>query len=325
VYRREIEPTDSLVDYAFFLSFFPQIVAGPIVRAGEFFPQIKRTPELTRETMAFGLFRIVRGLVKKAVLADFIGVYCDLVFGQPASYGGPETLLAIYGYTLQIYFDFSGYSDMAVGMAAITGFHMPENFDAPYRATNITAFWQRWHMSLSKWLRDYLYIPLGGNRGNEIMRYRNLMLTMLLGGLWHGASWTFVLWGALHGAALSIHKAWGSTKMPAFIGWLLTIHFVAFTWVFFRATDFAGALSVLAQLGEGWQHAAAVLAARSDIVIAVAIGAALCVAAPRWSATLEQLFVRTPIYARAGALLVVIQIIVQLQLRDVQPFIYFQF
>lgn len=336
VYREELEPTESLLEYAFFLSFFPQIVAGPIVRAKTFFPQI-RAPRsaIDPERMRSGMFLVLRGLAKKALIADFVGVYADLVFKQPTAYAAPEVWLGVYGYAVQIYFDFSGYSDMAVGMAKMVGFDLPENFRVPYRATNITNFWQRWHITLSQWLRDYLYIPLGGNRGGALRRYRNLMLTMLFGGLWHGASWSFVAWGGMHGVALCAHKLWrdrmgepSSATLSRGLAWFGTFHFVAAAWIFFRAPTFASAGEVFAKLASGWPTAAelaVIVDVRADVIFAVGLGLLVSHVPPDWSPRFERRFVRAPFVARLALFLVFVQGAVQLASRDVQPFIYFQF
>ncbi len=244
VYWKKIKPTDSILDYAFFLSFFPQLVAGPIVKANLFLPQLKKKINLKKEDVYAGLWMIMVGLFKKAVIADYISQYNDLVFADPLHYSGFENLMAILGYTLQIYMDFSGYSDMAIGLGRIMGFDLGINFNFPYKSLNITDFWRRWHISLSSWLRDYLYIPLGGNRKGKVRMYIHLFITMLLGGLWHGASWKFVFWGAMHGVGLAIHKALSNIleKVPDrhyinFMSWSVTFVFVIFLWVFFRAAD----------------------------------------------------------------------------------------
>ncbi|MFD0638008.1 MBOAT family O-acyltransferase [Catenulispora yoronensis] len=208
VYRGRT-PLARPLDYAIYACFFPHLVAGPIVRASEFVPQLDgpRDPDRIPAARAFAL--IGGGLVKKMVVADVIGTrLVDPVFGSPQAHSGTETLFAVYGYAVQIYCDFSAYTDMAIGLALLMGFRFPDNFDRPYTARSLQDFWRRWHMTLSRWLRDYLYIPLGGNRGGSLKTYRNLMLTMLLGGLWHGAAWTFVLWGGIHGVGLAIERAW---------------------------------------------------------------------------------------------------------------------
>lgn len=197
-----------LLDFSFFVSFFPQLVAGPIVRAADFIPQIRQPLQLSESNLGRALLLIAGGLFKKAVISDYISInFVDRVFENPALYSGFENLMAAYGYAIQIYCDFSGYSDMAIGLALIMGLRLPENFRLPYQSDSIRDFWRRWHISLSTWLRDYLYISLGGNRKGGFRTYVNLMLTMLLGGLWHGASWVFVIWGGLHGLALAIDRA----------------------------------------------------------------------------------------------------------------------
>jgi len=244
VYWKKLEPTRDILDYAFFLTYFPQLVAGPIVKANLFLPQLKKPITIKEEDVYAGLWLIMIGLFKKTIIADYISQYNDLVFANPSQYSGFENLMAVYGYTLQIYCDFSGYSDMAIGLGKMMGWDLGVNFNFPYRATNITDFWRRWHISLSSWLRDYLYIPLGGNKKGKTRTYINSFITMLLGGLWHGASWEFVFWGAWHGIGLAIHKSTKSVldkipnKLPTnAISWFLTFHFVVFLWIFFRAND----------------------------------------------------------------------------------------
>ena len=198
VYRRDLKPLDNLLDYVFYVSFFPQLVAGPIVRARDFIPQIRQPLFVSKEMFGEGVFFIVSGLFKKAVISDYISInFVERIFDNPSLYSGVENLFGVYGYALQIYCDFSGYSDMAIGIALLLGFRFPINFNSPYKSDSVTDFWHRWHISLSTWLRDYLYISLGGNRKGKIRTYINLILTMLLGGLWHGASWNFIVWGGL--------------------------------------------------------------------------------------------------------------------------------
>ena len=203
VYRKKVQPARTWLEYVFFLSFFPALVAGPIVRADYFLPQIRQNRHATAAEVYTGLWLIIIGVLKKAVIADYIAQYNDLVFDAPGAYCGFEALMGIIGYAMQIYCDFSGYSDMAVGIALMMGFRLAQNFDFPYKASNISDFWHRWHISLSTWLRDYIYIPLGGNRKGKGRMYVNLMLTMLIGGLWHGAAWKYVLWGGVHGVGLA--------------------------------------------------------------------------------------------------------------------------
>jgi alginate O-acetyltransferase complex protein AlgI len=253
VYRKEQEPVRNPLDYALFISFFPQLVAGPIVRAREFFADLYAWRKPSAEDLSHGLLLLLLGLVKKVVLADRLAQIANPYFQNPRQYPGmAPAWSAVLAFGLQIYFDFSGYSDMAIGMARLFGFHFPVNFLRPYLASSITEFWRRWHISLSRWLRDYLYIPLGGNRHGRLKTYRNLMLTMLLGGLWHGASWNFVVWGGYHGALLGIERALRNQSRPS-AAWylpraLLTFVLVMTGWVFFRTGHFSDALYVLQQM-----------------------------------------------------------------------------
>src|ERR1700689_5558445 len=256
VYRNEQEPITNPIDYALFISFFPQLVAGPIVRAREFFGDLYHWKRPTSDDVLRGLLLLLLGLAKKMVMADQVAQIANGYFQDISKHPGMvPAWSAVIAFGIQIYFDFSGYTDMAIGMAKLLGFHFPVNFRRPYLASSITDFWNRWHISLSRWLRDYLYIPLGGNRHGRLATYRNLMLTMLLGGLWHGASWNFVIWGGYHGALLSIERMMGRREFekrpPA---WLypvraaITFGLVCIGWVFFRAATFADRRYVLSQL-----------------------------------------------------------------------------
>ncbi|MFV8750634.1 MBOAT family O-acyltransferase [Nannocystaceae bacterium ST9] len=207
VWRQRLTPEPNFRKFALFVVFFPQLVAGPIVRANEFLPQLHRRPRVRPDEIEWALFRIFKGLIKKVVLGDFIAVYfIDIVFDSPGDYTSLENLLALYGFTLQIYADFSGYSDIAIGVAKLMGFEMPENFDRPYQARDVGEFWRRWHMTLSTWLRDYLFFPLGGSKGSNLRTYFNLWLTMFLVGMWHGASWNFVIYSNLQGGAVLFNR-----------------------------------------------------------------------------------------------------------------------
>jgi alginate O-acetyltransferase complex protein AlgI len=244
IYRRKIPATRSSLDFALFVAFFPQLVAGPIVRASEFLPQLKRDVKVRVDQSS--IFLIMRGLAKKVLIADNIAILVNGVFDSPGDWSSIMIWAATIGFAIQIYCDFSGYSDIAIGISKILGFDLPLNFNHPYVARNPSDFWQRWHISLSSWLRDYLYIPLGGNRGSEFQTYRNLMLTMLLGGLWHGASWNFMLWGFLHGFILVAHRLFSRSRQPAAapnpLVTLLSVmamqYCVLITWISFRLTDF---------------------------------------------------------------------------------------
>ncbi|MEO1525547.1 MAG: MBOAT family protein [Planctomycetota bacterium] len=235
LYRRKLDAETSFLNFAVFVSFFPQLVAGPIVRAVDFLPQMSKRPRITPTRFHAGLLRIMQGLIKKVVFADLLAaLLVDDVFANPQDFGTADHLLAMYGYAFQIYNDFSGYSDIAIGSAMLLGFQLPENFDRPYIAKDVREFWSRWHMTLSTWLRDYLYIPLGGNRHGERRTTVNLMLTMVLGGLWHGASMNFVLWGVYHGLLLVLaHRFWQVIKNST-VRMLVCFHLVLFGWLLFR-------------------------------------------------------------------------------------------
>lgn len=249
VYRKKIKPA-KLLDVALYISFFPQLVAGPIVKAQDFLPQLEQDRRVTLKGLEAGLQIFIMGMFKKIVLADRLSVFVDDVFAAPAAYSSLTVILAVISYALQIYFDFSGYSDMAIGCARCMGYDLQRNFNLPYLSKNPSEFWKRWHISLSTWLQEYLYIPLGGNRKGKTRTYINLMLTMILGGLWHGASWTFVIWGTLHGLALCVHKAVAKKRkdkkhLPAPVLILINNIFVCLCWIFFRADRFGTALCVL--------------------------------------------------------------------------------
>ncbi|HVS81305.1 MAG TPA: MBOAT family protein [Pyrinomonadaceae bacterium] len=261
VYRGTIEPTRRFFDYLTFVAFFPTIIAGPLARARDLLPQFRAQPYLSNEEGAQGLFLIMLGLVKKIAIAEFLANnLVDRVFDQPQLYSSVETFFAIYGYALQIYCDFSGYTDIAIGSALLLGFKLPANFNSPYRAMNLRDFWRRWHITLSNWLFDYVFVSLNRIRKRRINLYRNLILTFLIGGLWHGAAWTFVVWGALHGLGLSAHHAWEALRKrrrwkPLHSRWsrtlstVATFHFVCLTWVVFRAESLSHTIEILKRLG----------------------------------------------------------------------------
>lgn len=255
VHRGKTPVAKSLLDVMLLMSFFPHLVAGPIVRASDLLPQFERAPRLTREIATHGLLLICWGLFKKTVIASELSVrLVDPVFFDPSAYGTWDLMAAVYGYAVQIYCDFSAYSDMAIGIAALLGCSFPRNFDQPYRASSMQDFWRRWHISLSSWLRDYLYVPLGGGRKGLARSCLNVFITMLLGGLWHGAAWTFVAWGALHGGVQVVERLGraviGDRKgPPAWLGVLVTFHIVCLGWILFRAETFPMAMEVLAGLG----------------------------------------------------------------------------
>ena len=331
IYRRKIERPAGLSHILFYIAFFPQLVAGPIVRASHFLPQIA-SPVDPRDIRARrALLLILGGLFKKVVLANYLATgLADDVFFDPTQYGAWDILLANYGYAAQIYCDFSAYTDIAIGVAALLGYRFPVNFNQPYRAVGFQDFWQRWHISLSSWLRDYLYISLGGNRRGELMRYRNLALTMLLGGLWHGASWNFVIWGGLHGLGLIVEhglfngglKSASLTPGRKVLATLVTFHLVCFTWIFFRAADFSHAWSFISGLAK--VDTAPTLATPFNLTL-LALAMSLHFLPANWVARLEAATIGLPLVAwgaLAGALIVAID---SLGPSGMAPFIYFQF
>ncbi len=340
IYRGEIRPLSRWTDYLFYLSFFPQLVAGPIVRAKDFIPQIRRPLQVTREMFGTGICFIIGGLVKKAIISDYISLnFVDRIFDEPALYSGFECLMGIYGYALQIYCDFSGYSDMAIGIALLLGFRFPKNFNAPYKSATITEFWRRWHISLSSWLRDYLYISLGGNRKGKIRTYINLMLTMLLGGLWHGAAVRFVLWGALHGVALAVHKAWMSIipwakpegkQMNIILrlgGWFFTFNLVCLGWLLFRAEDMQTVHLMLYQITHNFNSAIIpqfVLGYKA-VVGLIVLGYAMHFIPEKIDGDIQRKVSGASFWWQVAMLTAVIWCVMQIKSSDIQPFIYFQF
>ena len=326
VYRGETRAA-SLGDVAILQAFFPHLVAGPIVRANELLPQL-RTPRDPRAVLAGpGLFLIAGGLIKKTVVADELARnVVDPVYNDPGSFSGGEILLAFYGFAAQIYCDFSGYTDMAIGLALLLGYQLPQNFNRPYMALSLQDFWRRWHITLSRWLRDYLYIPLGGNRKGEAKTYRNLMLTMLLGGLWHGASWTFLIWGGIHGGALSLERwvreRFPRFRMPVVVAWFITFNVVCIAWVFFRAPNLGIAFDILGGIGFSGPSPLVTFPMVLLVVAAIAVQAL----PEGWWRRGEAWVVARPVAAQGiafGALLVVADAAVGQQ--GVAPFIYFQF
>lgn len=336
VYQGKTKPVRSLLDYALYIMFFPHLAAGPIVRPRDFLPQIQRRKRLSWYRVVVGLLIFLVGLFKKAVIADNLAPVADLVFADPSAYASSAVWLGTLAYAVQIYCDFSGYSDMAMGLAHMLGFKLPLNFNMPYFAANITDFWRRWHISLSSWLRDYLYVPLGGNRHGSLATYRNLMLTMLLGGLWHGANWTFVLWGGYHGLLLSLHRVlgggtpkakredvgpWSALRLPACV--LLTFLSVCVGWVFFRAQTFANAAQMLAAMvwptaGNSLDPAATVLVVACLLLIFSAhlVGSL---------ANVPVVWRRWPAPVVGGTLAALLLMALLLMPENMQGFIYFQF
>lgn len=336
VYRGKLKPVKNIVDFGFYVTFFPQLVAGPIVRASEFIPQLFLKYQLTKAEFSHAMFLIINGLIKKMLISDYLSInFVDRVFDNPSAFSGVEILLAVYGYAIQIYCDFSGYTDIAIGVALILGFRLPINFNSPYKATNITDFWRRWHISLSTWLRDYLYISLGGNRKGRFRQNINLLLTMLLGGLWHGASLRFIIWGGIHGLLLMFHKSLKQMKWNIstqhwwgrFACIFITFNSICFTWIFFRANDMKDVSIMFNQLFASFN--ANIL---NDFVIAYPIVSSILVLAyvvhwmPSWlKEWYRGMFIKTPLWFKMIVVFLVIIIIYQAKSSNIQPFIYFQF
>ncbi len=383
IYRNKIKPLDNILDFGFYVSFFPQLVAGPIVRASEFIPQIKADYRLTKKDFGLALFFILNGLFKKMVLADFIAVnFVDRVFANPVSYSGVENLFALFGYSLQVYADFSGYTDMATGVALLMGFRLPKNFNYPYKAKSVGEFWKRWHISLSSWLKDYLYIPLGGNRKGTVGTYMigaiiliiilllaknpivtyvtagvvvlffvmarisesfkrwvntniNIMLTMLLGGLWHGAHLKFMMWGGLNGLGLVVYKLW--KEISPYEGknhflinvWriALTFAFITFTRAWFRADSFEKANQVISQIVNHFNPHVfpAFLVGFKTVLLVMLFGYILHWLPDKWKDSFQEKFIASPMVLQLLVVVVAVFLIYQTRITDLQPFIYFQF
>jgi alginate O-acetyltransferase complex protein AlgI len=333
VYRRTLRP-GSLLGFAVYLAFFPHLVAGPIVRAAEFLPQLARPRALTSDDASRAALLIARGLFKKVVISSFLATtIVDPVFGAPEQYSSAEVVVGTLGYAVQIYADFSGYTDMAIGIALLLGIRFPQNFDRPYAAASLQEFWRRWHITLSRWLRDYLYIPLGGNRRGRGRTSANLLATMVLGGLWHGAAWTFVVWGLFHGLGLAAERAVvalrrgrvASAAAGAGLQWLgplLTFLFVCVGWVFFRAESLTTALTLLGRSVTAWGPAP-LLTPGLLIVIAAAIAVQYLPAG--LEQRLEAAVARMPLVAQGAALGLFIAVTFALGPTGVAPFIYYQF
>ena len=336
VYRKKMAPVRNIIDFGFYVSFFPHLVAGPIVRASVFIPQIYQEFRLSKHEFSHALYMISKGLIKKIIISNFIALnLVDRVFDAPSIYSGFENLLAIYGYGLQIYCDFSGYTDIAIGVALILGFRLPVNFNSPYKAKSITDFWKRWHISLSQWLRDYLYISLGGNRKGKIRTYFNLMITMLLGGLWHGASLKFVIWGGLHGIGLVINKIWDSIfKSHLRKRWIgrvfavfITFQFVNFCWIFFRASDLDNVKIMLKQIFENFSPGSymTVLPAYSGAILLMSVAYIIHFLPEKTKESYRGLFIKIPLVAQLAVVMVVAILLFQMRTTEVMPFIYFRF
>jgi len=336
VYRGKVDPVKHILDFGFYVSFFPQLVAGPIVRASEFIPQLYKRYSLSMQEFGFALFLILKGLFKKMVIGDYIALnFVDRVFANPTGFSGFENLAALFGYSLQVYVDFSGYTDIAIGVALLLGFRLPKNFNSPYKATSVGNFWKRWHISLSSWLKDYLYIPLGGNRKGRIMTDVNLMIAMLLGGLWHGASWQFVVWGGLNGVGLIVYKLWKrvspyeTSQHWAARFWKIfnTFLFITFTRIWFRSESMEQANQLIHQVFREFNAKIIpeVVWSYRLVFAVMALGYFTHWVPERWKMALLNGFIRTPIWAKVLITIAVIFTIYQSWSSELQPFIYFQF
>jgi len=333
IFRGRLEPARNLLEFALFVTFFPQLVAGPIVRAVQFLPQLSAVPRLNKEKVGEGLFLIATGLIKKVAVADFLAVnFVDRVFDDPSGYSSLEVLVALYAYTMQMYCDFSGYTDVARGSAMFFGLQIPENFNRPYQSTNPAEFWRRWHMTLSFWLRDYLYYPLGGSRVPPARAYWNLWITVFIVGLWHGASWNFVLYGILHATAMALHRFFyrraGRTREtvdPTVVRVLkigAMFHFTVLSRILFRSPDLSNAMDVSGQLLSGGVFLFHITPSIWAVLIASYVSHYL----PRslYEAG-KQLFIKLPAPAKGAALSGVAALLAAVASSEVVPYIYFQF
>ena len=399
IFRKKLTPVNNIFDFGFYVSFFPQLVAGPIVRASEFIPQIQQPYNLSKKDFGTALFWILNGLLKKFLLADYIAVnFVDRVFDNPIMFSGFENLMALYGYSLQVYADFSGYTDIAIGIALILGFRLPKNFNSPYKADNCGEFWKRWHISLSSWLKDYLYNPMVGNRGGTIISYVtlslillfvylisgslallfgllsvifltllfgelfpkfnkwyltniNIMLTMLIGGLWHGASWNFVLWGGLNGLGIVIYKLWKKispwkdkfTWLSKIWGIIITFNFVTFTRIWFRTgsinswdqmdeshniiSEWFTANEILNQLffNFQWNLAFEVVSVYKNVFIVIGIGFLIHFIPEKWKRCYREAFATSSVVIQLLIGFMAVFFMYQIASTSLQPFIYFQF
>ncbi|HKJ42486.1 MAG TPA: MBOAT family O-acyltransferase [Sunxiuqinia sp.] len=336
VYRGDSDVVRNPLDFSFYLSFFPQLVAGPIVRAASFIPQMYQRFRLKKAEFSHAIFLISKGLFKKMVIADFLAVnFIDRIFEAPLAYSGLENLFSVYAYSLQIYCDFSGYTDIAIGLALILGFKIPVNFNAPYKATSLTDFWHRWHISLSLWLRDYLYIPLGGNRKGQVRMYVNLLITMILGGLWHGANLRFLIWGAVHGFGLALEKLMRQTlgfghKLSFWqrgLSIFVTFQVISFAWLFFRAKDQATIRQFFYQVGHHFfpQNLAAGWESYRYVIGIFILGLFVIWIPNRWKEWLRGAFIELHFTVQILLVLLLVGLIYFVAGAGLQPFIYFRF
>ncbi len=338
VYRRKLQPAQRFFDFAVFVSFFPQLVAGPIERATHLLPQVLQPRQVTAQSVREGCYLILWGLYQKVVIADNLAGIVDPIFNAPPPYRAMDVLLAVYAFAFQIFCDFAGYSNIARGLAKLMGFELMINFKQPYFAANPGEFWQHWHISLSTWLRDYLYIPLGGNRKGQFKTLRNLFITMFLGGLWHGAAWTFILWGIYHGVLLIVYRLAGAAvhtpeqqevpssqpgKIIRFLNILLFFHLVCLGWLFFRASSAGQAFAMLQSFWLRFDPAQTYFLGLFHFLFLIAPLLAAQIFEARWK---DSLFIfRYPAPLRGLVYFILLQLIIIFGVRDSVTFIYFQF
>lgn len=339
IYRGDIKACHDFLSYTFYLTFFPPLLAGPVVRAKDMLPLVEANRMASKAMTSEGLFLIMCGLIKKVIVADFISQnFVERVFDNPALYSGFENMMGMYGFIIQLYCDFSGYTDMAIGIALLLGYRFLDNFRAPFKSQNPTEFWRRWHISLSMWLRDYLYIPLGGNRCSKTRHHINLMSTMVIGGLWHGASWMFLIWGGLQGAFLVGHKSikgmlprvkaenrrrWWRVAANVFI----TFNLIAISFVFFKARSMEVVGDMFHQMLFDFHLSVAPQFISGYLMIVLIMVATLLVhfSPKRWSRKLRKAYGATPLFVQAIILAIVILVIIQVRQSDIMPFIYLQY
>ena len=334
IYRRDFDLKVTFLEYLFYLSFFPLLLAGPITRAKTFFPQIRRENPVSERLLYLGLWLIILGIIKKAVIADYIAQYNDWIFSTPDAFSGFECLMGLLGFTMQIYLDFSGYSDISIGIAAMLGIRLCENFAFPYRSRNLTDFWHRWHISLSTWFRDYLYIPLGGNRHGIMRTCLSLFITMLAAGIWHGSTLMFLIWGALHGIGLAIHKICQpilrkirDNCLTISISRLLTFCFITLSWAIFRSPDLQTAQQLFSAIFTRMDlsYAEPFFMARTTWCILLASSMLSLFVGERLYRHAEAKFIYWPWIMKLLTFLLVVQIVIELHSSDIQPFLYFRF
>jgi D-alanyl-lipoteichoic acid acyltransferase DltB (MBOAT superfamily) len=332
-YKNKIKVTKFL-DYLMYMTFFPHLVAGPIVRALDFIPQIDKKNLINKYIINEAFYLILKGLVKKAIISDYISQYSDIVFSAPEGFSGTEHILSTLCYTLQIFCDFSGYTDMAIGIALLMGFRLSQNFNSPYKANNISNFWRNWHISLSSWLRDYIYIPMGGNKKGIKLQMLLILFTMIVGGLWHGADWKFIFWGFAHGLLIVFHKIFSiyfrnnfKGKCFSYISWILTFICVSLLWIPFRAESIEATWIIYSKIffSSNLKILIELLKTNLFLFILIFIGYFFTLIPNSFKEIIKNKYYELDFFGKIASFVIVIQIIIQIRSSNVQPFIYFQF